>query len=147
MKSNRNTTQALVAARQNYVDAFNTLASIRYQVKKVSINDLMLAYYVAREWQKWFTDPQADGCPLEDKELSYSDQKQWMTDYVATFEDMLLNQRSEEVISAFAKLNPTLVAIAKDKHARPTWYIEVLRLTAELFKANGRPELADKVNP
>ena len=126
----------LAGARENYSDAMNVLMLVQMHSLPATIEDVMYAYMVARDWCKWIKNPNTPRNPLFGQTADFSPVLDIFRRFVASFERELEEQKTE-VDCVFEKLNPNLVYLTQRREIEISettkMYCLSLRYTAQFF--------------
>ncbi|MBR1648982.1 MAG: hypothetical protein IJ689_05220 [Alphaproteobacteria bacterium] len=125
-------------SRSDYSNALNVLALVSMEMIPVSIEDVMYAYFCAKEWVMWCNNPHAEGSPILERSADFSPMSGMFEHYAENLSKQLL-RNAPEVKTVFDHFNPSLKALPDDSPSayEARLYLKSLQATAELFAQAG----------
>lgn len=140
----------LCAARRDWLQALNMMSLIKFGSTPYTIDDVMFAYLIAKEWCYWIENRQAPDSPLYGSEADDASLLRSFRDKVHEFEQMLTDQEPL-IAQTFQTFNPCLLELChqgesalNDVKESTKDYIASLCVTADFFeKSLGKPQYAE----
>jgi len=128
----------LESARGDYSQALNVLMMVAHGMLPATVEDMMYAYMVAKDWCEWVKNPNSSAeNPLFGKESDYTPMLSMFQRYVDDLgRNLILNESAVEEV--FETLNPNLIQLWRSRN--PTLKNEAkmfhrsLRFTAKFFE-------------
>ena len=97
----------LASSREDYSQAMNVLFMVESRYLPVSIENLMYAYMVAKDWCNWIKNPDAPDTPVLSKHDDLTPLYDIFQRYATSLEEELAD-KEEDIILVFSLLNPNL---------------------------------------
>jgi len=128
----------LESARGDYSQALNVLMMVSVGMLPATIEDVMYAYMVAKDWCEWVKNPNSSKKnPLFGKQSDFTPMLSMFQRYADDLGELLAISESE-VSDVFETLNPNLIQLWHSKNntlkEEAKMFHRSLRVTAKLFE-------------
>ena len=128
----------IMNAREDYSHAIDLLQSLRVRANQISIDDLMYAYILAKDWCNWSCNPYSPSNLIRSKDIdiptvSYRFQQ------LAEYCEQELERREAELLIYFLHINPELSSLLNSSNetvkSLAQNHIHAMVVTAEFFSS------------